>query len=593
MVMQMTVQNVLVQAQQGDPDAIATLINQVISKKGLTVTAKSKGNCLHVVITGDLLPDRDSCIRFIHDGMMRLHAKPIESVRLYGKRSDQKWPSWTELLELRQPVQTVASPTLPQIAKPAVEQKRKQVKLKTRYRKKVPLLLLGGLCWVLVAAIGFFVRAKIDSQTENNSQLLAPVKVAPETVNKAASTPNNKQRTGVPTPPKKLTPPSPATQKTALQAIQTPTNSASPKSPFPSPISEKSNPNSSTKTQTNTKAVETSPSIFPKEPFTNTEESYISIKAVGDIVPGTNFPNNRLPSNNKQLFQNIKPYLQGSDILFGNFESTLTNYPRTGKDTSRPMVHAFRTPPSYANLLKETGFDVLSVANNHSFDFTAVGFQDTLKNIEKAGMTPVGEKNKIAYKTVKNVRMAFIGFSHLDGHNSVNNLAAAKKLVVEAKKNADIVVISVHAGAEGTGAMHVKNKQEIFYGENRGNKVLFARTLIDSGADLVLGHGPHVPRAMELYKGKLIAYSLGNFVGYRTLSTWGVLGQSLILEVKLNQKGDFVEGKVIPVQLDRRGIPSIDRNFRSAQLIRNLMKSDFPNTDLKLDPKGQISKRSN
>jgi len=116
--------------------------------------------------------------------------------------------------------------------------------------------------------------------------------------------------------------------------------------------------------------------------------------------------------------------------------------------------------------------------------------------------------------------------------------------------------------------------------------------MIDAGADLILGHGPHVTRALELYKGKLIAYSLGNFMGYRTLSTAGELGQSLILDVKMNPKGDFVSGKIIPVELDGRGIPSVDEDFRSVGLIRSLTKSDFPNTGLKIDDKGLILKTS-
>ncbi len=224
------------------------------------------------------------------------------------------------------------------------------------------------------------------------------------------------------------------------------------------------------------------------KPQASKNDGYITIKAVGDIVPGTNFPNNRLPDKNK-IFEKVKKSLDGADILFGNFESTFTNSSQAAKDMSRPMVFAFRTPPAFVNVFKKTGFDVLSVANNHSLDFSQVGFTDTMKNIESAGMKPVGKKNEIVYKKVKNIPVAFIGFSFLDVHNSLNNLEAAKALVLEAKQNAKIVVISVHGGAEGTDAMRVKNKQENFYGENRGNMVLFARTMIDNGADLVLGHG--------------------------------------------------------------------------------------------------------
>ena len=324
-------------------------------------------------------------------------------------------------------------------------------------------------------------------------------------------------------------------------------------------------------------------------------ETVLTIKAVGDTIPGSNFPKNELPSDPNMLFEAIKPSLQGADILFGNFESTLTNYPRSSKNPGRGRVFAFRTPPEYANLLKKVGFDVLSVANNHSFDFFRAGFEDTFNNIKAAGIEPVGKKDQILYLSLdktKNIPVAFIGFSHTPGHNSVNDLASVKALVQEASKKADIVVVSVHMGAEGTSAMRVRNQQEIFYRERRGNPVSFAHAAIDNGADLILGHGPHVPRAMELYKGKLIAYSLGNFLGYKTLSTKGEKGYSLILDAKLNPEGDFVSGNIIPVHLNGEGIPQPDNQCRSVELIRTLTQKDFPNTPLTIHNNGQISKTS-
>ncbi len=316
----------------------------------------------------------------------------------------------------------------------------------------------------------------------------------------------------------------------------------------------------------------------------------ITIKAVGDIVPGTNYPTNKLPPNKQILFQAVKSELQGADILFGNFESTLTKHPYSVKDISRSMVFAFRTPPDYVQVLKEAGFDVLNIANNHTRDFGDVGLKDTVKNLEDSGIETIGQKGKILYMTVKNISVALIGFSTNPRHNTVHDIAAAKALVAEAKKQASIVIISMQAGAEGTGAMHVRNREETFYGENRGNVVRFARAAIDAGADLVIGHGPHIVRAMEFYKGKLIAYSLGNFLGYRTLSSAGELGNSLILEVELNSQGDFVSGRILPIHINGEGIPKPDSKLRSVGLIRKLTKSDFPKTPLKIDSKGGILK---
>lgn len=316
-------------------------------------------------------------------------------------------------------------------------------------------------------------------------------------------------------------------------------------------------------------------------------EVAVQIKAVGDIIPGTDFPDSRLPSSPNYLFDSVKMYLGEVDILFGNFESTLTDYPFTAKNLGS-ITFAFRTPPAYTDVLKTAGFDVLSVANNHSFDFGDPGFNDTIANIEQSGMLAVGRKDSIVTVDANGLTVAFIGFSYWPDHNNMNDLATATALVQTAQTAADLVVISVHAGAEGTDALRVRDRTEYFFSENRGNMVQFSRAMVDAGADLILGHGPHVPRAIELYKNKLIAYSLGNFLGYRTLSTVGPLGLSMILQADLSAEGDFVQGRVIPVALDDNGVPYIDNQFATVTLVRQLTAQDFPQTPLAIDQMGYI-----
>ena len=328
---------------------------------------------------------------------------------------------------------------------------------------------------------------------------------------------------------------------------------------------------------------------IPLSTLTEKLPDSIRVKAVGDMVPGTNFPNYSLPDNPNQLFSSsVREKLKGSDILFGNFESTITNHPYSIKDVSRGQVFAFRSPPKYAKLFAEVGFDVLSVANNHAMDFGKIGFQETMNNIAVAGVKPVGKKNQILYLNVENIPVAVIGFCFYEYCNTVQNIDKAKALVEKARKKAKIVVISMHVGAEGNNALNVSNQTEYFYGENRGNSVQFARTMIDAGADLVLGHGPHVPRAIEVYQGKLIAYSLGNFLGYKVFSTTSFKGYSMILDIKLNSKGDFLSGKIIPVRLNKQAIPYIDQSFRTVGLLRSLNKSDFPNSSVEINSKGEI-----
>lgn len=315
----------------------------------------------------------------------------------------------------------------------------------------------------------------------------------------------------------------------------------------------------------------------------------VRIKAVGDMVLGTNFPDNRLPPDPTIFFAQVQPLLQEADLVFGNYESTLTNHNGVAKDVSRRNTFAFRSPPAYSQLLRNAGFTVLSIANNHAFDFGSRGFEDTAAAIAQAGLQAVGRKGEIVYTPAGELTVAWIGFDYSSRLNSLLALGSAQSLVRAAQANADLVVVSMHGGAEGTGAIHTRNQTEYYFGENRGNLVLFSRRMIEAGADLVLGHGPHVPRALELYQGRLIAYSLGNFVGYRTLSTQAQLAYSLVLEVELDEDGDFIAGKIHPVRLDNRGIPAPSTQAESISLMRQLTQSDFPNTPLNIAPDGVIT----
>jgi hypothetical protein len=327
----------------------------------------------------------------------------------------------------------------------------------------------------------------------------------------------------------------------------------------------------------------------PPPQFIFPEAETVTIKAVGDTILGTNFPSNQLPANPASLFNNVQSLLMGADFLFGNFESTITNYPNSAKVPVSGRVYAFRSPPSHARVLQEAGFHILSVANNHSHDFKQQGFRDTIRYIQAEGMEAVGVKGQIVYTEANGLKVAWIGFSYLGYHNSLHNLGQAAALVKQADTNADIIIISVHAGAEGNNALHVRNQTETFYRENRGNMVQFSRTMINNGADLILGHGPHVPRAIELYQGRLVAYSLGNFIGYRTLSSSGEKGYSLILEVQLDKEGKFMQGNIIPLHLNGEAVPFPDPEKRTIALMQRLTQSDFPNTPIAIDSEGNIT----
>lgn len=240
----------------------------------------------------------------------------------------------------------------------------------------------------------------------------------------------------------------------------------------------------------------------------------------------------------------------------------------------------FRVPRPDAlwKYLKAAGFDVMSVANNHAGDFGEVGRISTQKVLDEQGIKYAGSLQPpatIAYLDVKGKRVGFVAFGHNNGMPSINDLAGARSLVVEASKNADMVIVSFHGGAEGTDKQHVPNSSEIFLGENRGNLPAFTHTVIDAGADLVLGHGPHVMRGLEIYKDRLIAYSLGNFATYGWFQLAGETAMSMILETTLDAEGRFISGKINSVKLEGRGIPVLETTGASTRLVRSLSTADF------------------
>ncbi|MEG4271718.1 MULTISPECIES: CapA family protein [unclassified Microcoleus] len=579
----MSQQDILNLAKEGDARAIAFLIGQALQSFGVTAKASRENDTLHLLLEAEHLPAEEACLRVAVKGLQRLQPNNLYSVTVYGRRSGEQLPAWTQTVELKK--RLTSAPVSPLVAVNAA-------------------VAASKAAAASLPASGIPVTLPELEKTQNvtSAPTQTPEKSPPQPPKTPTPKPPN-QRQQKPSPQPEL-----ARTKTkksglsvgALSLILVPISGFVLASQLykSSPTATNNPPTSKPAVQEAISTPAAKPLPAPKPPSPAATKpaivpATVSIKAVGDMIPGTNYPYNKLPAKKEMLLESVKPYLKGADILFGNFESTMTDHPYSSKAGGGRMLFAFRTPPSYAKIFKDVGFDILNIANNHSYDFNEQGFKDTIKNIDSNGMKAVGKRDQIVYQNVKGVNFAFIGFSNYgDVHNSLLELKAGAEVVKKAKQNADIVVISVHAGAEGTGALNVRNKTEFFYGENRGNMVLFSRTMIDAGADLILGHGPHVPRAMELYKGKLIAYSLGNFLGYRTLSTAGALGQSLILDVKMTPKGDFVSGKIIPVQLDGRGVPAVDNKFRTVGLIDRLTKSDFPNSGLIIDEKGQILKKS-
>ena len=285
----------------------------------------------------------------------------------------------------------------------------------------------------------------------------------------------------------------------------------------------------------------------------------IHIAAGGDIMLGSPYPNaSRMPPNDgKNLLDAVAPLFQKADIAFANLEGPLFDSGNSAKcgASAGKTCFAFRMPTRYGAYLKEAGFDVLSLANNHAGDFGDSGRETTRKTLDALGIKHAGsdkEKFAMTFLEAKGKKVAVVAFAHNNLVPNINDLDFAKQLVEKAAKESDIVIVSFHGGAEGAVNAHVPQRKEIFLGEERGNLPAFARTVIDAGADVVIGHGPHVLRGMEIYKDRLIAYSLGNFVTYGWFPLVGATAESLVLDVNLAADGKFINGKINPfVQRDR------------------------------------------
>jgi poly-gamma-glutamate capsule biosynthesis protein CapA/YwtB (metallophosphatase superfamily) len=287
-------------------------------------------------------------------------------------------------------------------------------------------------------------------------------------------------------------------------------------------------------------------------------------------------------------FRSVRSDLKG-DVVLGNLEGTLTERGSAKCAAGSTDCFAFRAPPSYAGLLRRSGFTVMNLANNHAFDYGEVGQHDTVAAVHGAKVLTTGRPGEIAYARVGGTRVAVLGFAPYPWAQSLLDLPAAEAMVRRADRWADLVVVTMHAGAEGAEHQRVRPGMERFLGEERGNSVAFARAVVRAGADLVVGSGPHVLRGMEWYRGRLIAYSLGNFVGYHTLNTSGISGTSAILRVTLGRNGAWGTGTLVPVTLAGDGIPRRDPNRAAPKLVRELSRKDFAKRAMRVSAAGALS----
>lgn len=325
------------------------------------------------------------------------------------------------------------------------------------------------------------------------------------------------------------------------------------------------------------------------------QEVYINVLAVGDIMLGTNYPppGDLPPNDARALLEPVAHIIRSADLAFANLEGVLLTGEGKAKQCLNPaLCYAFKSPDHYVHRFTEAGFDMLSLGNNHSNDFGEPGRKNTIRLLDAAGIQHAGLLERpTAIFEHQGLRIGFAAFSPNRATVKLNDHKAMRGIVADLKSKVDIVIVSMHAGGEGKKYQHITRKKEYYADEDRGNPYQFARDAIDAGADLVFGHGPHVPRAVDLYHGRFIAYSLGNFATYSAFNLTGENGLAPMIMVKVNAKGEFLEAQIISAKQVGKGGPIPDPTHAATRKIASLTAADFPTGHLDISETGAIRKK--
>ena len=329
----------------------------------------------------------------------------------------------------------------------------------------------------------------------------------------------------------------------------------------------------------------------------------VRLIGVGDIMMGTDFPEAKhlnpelVPGADLAsiIGPDLLDLLRGGDITFGNMEGSLFDGDSEHKPCRNPKAcYVFRSPEFHAELLRGMGFNAMSIANNHSGDFREAGRAATMAALARNGIVYAGIDEPGARTGTlvldSGIRVGLAAFAPNWQTVSINDHGRAQALVRSLDAGHDIVVVSFHGGAEGATMTRVPREMEIFYGEERGDVYRFAHDVIDAGADVVLGHGPHVPRAVEVYRGRFIAYSLGNFWTYGRFNLSDLAGIAPVVDLELSTgDGRLLDARIHSVRQEGWGIPRIDPSGAAWHAVAGLTARDFPESMLQFGDDGRIT----
>jgi hypothetical protein len=344
----------------------------------------------------------------------------------------------------------------------------------------------------------------------------------------------------------------------------------------------------------------------------------VRLAFVGDINLGTEtLPDGVPPDSGRGLLDRARPSLRG-DLVVGNFEGVLADTGRSVKclvpltpkeqrrkarlrkqmkaDTlppaTRPNCYAFRTPTMLAPRLVEAGFTHMNLANNHANDLGPAGRASTEQVLQGLGVRLYGPVGRITVDTVRRgdslTTVGLVGFTTYSYAYNLLDIERSAAVVDSIRPLVDLLLVTFHGGTEGVRALRTSEVAESLGREPRGDLRRWARAVIDAGADAVIGHGPHVLRGMEFYRGRLIAYSLGNFATYRGFNLAGPLGITGVLQLEFSGEHTLQAARLVPMkQLPREG-PAPDAERAALHLVRRLSAQDFGATGAVINESGEI-----
>jgi len=347
----------------------------------------------------------------------------------------------------------------------------------------------------------------------------------------------------------------------------------------------------------------------------------VRLAFVGDINLGTStLADGVPPDDGRRLFDQARPALVG-DLVVGNFEGVLADtgssvkcewlrariarqqrelrrlrrqhrVPPPDTTSDQPGCYAFRTPTALAPRLREAGFTHLNLANNHANDFGPAGRASTEALLDSLGIDFYGPIGRIAIDTVRRgdslTTVGLIGFSTYPFAYDLLDIQRSAAVVDSIRPLVDLLLVTFHGGSEGVRALHTPEQAESLGHEPRGELRRWAHAVIDAGADGVVGHGPHVLRGIELYRGRPIVYSLGNFLTYRGFSLAGLLGVTGVLQLEYAPDRRLRGARIVPMrQFPLRG-PAPDPDGQALELVRQLSREDFGDAGAQIRPDGAI-----